>query len=167
MENKNAVSTGELTKGDYVTVYAWKDSLDYKLKEFTNEIKKAMEDEGEVGFQTMMPIPLADSTTLKYLMGNVLEVKAISLPYVLIKDLTDASNGGVIFHIDTRECDLMLLNDEYVKTIKEDNTRISNLDDDLSIILEACKKKLSTVGSKQLESVSSIEIDSQYDEDEL
>lgn len=51
--------------------------------------------------------------------GNVLEIKAINLPFIVIKNL-QYNEGSIFskpFELDTREVDLIELGKEYVQTL--------------------------------------------------
>lgn len=86
------ISPGELTIGMHVTVFQW------------NKEEKP-------GFQETenMLLALLGKTNDKRYCGEVLQIKAVQLPYLAIEVL------GHITTLDTRDCQLMELGEDYVK----------------------------------------------------
>lgn len=96
------LSAGEISKGMKITVISWKPREIPKLFDYFEE---------NDSWKTTSVKTFQD----KSYCGDVLEVLAVDLPYVVVKDLKSKDNYTA--KLDTRECQLKELKQEYVDAL--------------------------------------------------
>jgi hypothetical protein len=97
------VTPGELNVGDCITIMNW----------VVNNPAKDLEAMG------ISIVGLPEPSPSQYLTGAVLEIKGISLPYLLVENLSDYETGHIYETVDTREFYYKLMTEEFVNAIKE------------------------------------------------
>ena len=121
MKTKTMVSSGEILKGMFLTVYEW------KQKSLPNILPNTPVD----GTNPMMAIistinAINNTTPNKMGCGEVFKVMAVNLPYVAVHYL----NSKQKFFIDLREVNMMEVDKEYVEALGFvfDYTPLANVD---------------------------------------
>lgn len=104
------VTPGELTIGDYLTVLEW------------NDPPNPLEALEKQGLEPMGPIPIPIRP--QHMKGDVLEIKALSLPYILVCNLSDHDHGHIWDTMDTRDFRYKLLQPNFVDAMKENRKLI-------------------------------------------
>jgi hypothetical protein len=98
------ISPGELHVGQFVTVFAWE-----PYEAFSG------------GLAGDFNLPLVATHVDHSWEGSVLEIVAVNLPYIAVKNRSDTYLKHA-FDLDTRRVSLMELSPEYILAMKRDGT---------------------------------------------
>lgn len=110
------ITPGELAVGQFVTVHHW---LNDNSPENKKNKEETEEDSGDVWQDSDLPF-FGGVTTKKTFInnsfkGDVLEIMAIQLPYLVVKNRSDTIIYERPIHLDLRNVALMECDEAYIK----------------------------------------------------